>query len=53
VLTESEVHAKLEKELEDVLQGRTLHEAINPLLGMDGDIVRFVLCTIELIRYLA
>ncbi|OJA20984.1 hypothetical protein AZE42_10828 [Rhizopogon vesiculosus] len=35
-LTESEVRAKLEKELEGMLQGRTLHEAINPLLGMDG-----------------
>ncbi|KAG2339510.1 hypothetical protein BDR05DRAFT_1003322 [Suillus weaverae] len=32
---ESEVHAALEKQLEDMLQGRTLQDAINPLLGMD------------------
>ncbi|KAG2129942.1 hypothetical protein DEU56DRAFT_872405 [Suillus clintonianus] len=34
--TESEVRAKLEKELSDMLQGRTHQDAINPLLGMDG-----------------
>ncbi|KAG1769945.1 hypothetical protein EV702DRAFT_928114, partial [Suillus placidus] len=33
---ESEVCAALEKQLEDMLQGRTLQDAINPLLGMDG-----------------
>ncbi|KAG1828025.1 hypothetical protein EV424DRAFT_1318931 [Suillus variegatus] len=33
---ESEVRAALEKQLEDMLQGRTLQDAINPLLGMDG-----------------
>ena len=36
-IAEPEVRAKLEKELEDMLQGRTLLDAINPLLGMNGD----------------
>ncbi|KAG2116485.1 uncharacterized protein F5147DRAFT_648975 [Suillus discolor] len=32
---ESVVRAALEKQLEDMLQGRTIEDAINPLLGMD------------------
>ncbi|KAG0693203.1 hypothetical protein DFH29DRAFT_1007548 [Suillus ampliporus] len=35
-LAESEVRAKLEKELEHLLQSRMHHDTINPLLGMDG-----------------
>ncbi|KAG1907705.1 uncharacterized protein F5891DRAFT_1124569 [Suillus fuscotomentosus] len=35
-LPESEVRAKLEEELLDILQGRTHRDAINPLLGMNN-----------------
>ncbi|KAG1730147.1 uncharacterized protein EDB91DRAFT_1239152 [Suillus paluster] len=35
-LAESEVCAKLEDELEHLLQSRTCYDAINPLLGMNG-----------------
>jgi hypothetical protein len=33
---ESEVTATLEKEFEELLQGATLNDAMNPLLGMNG-----------------
>jgi hypothetical protein len=32
----SEVTATLEKEFEELLQGATLNDAMNPLLGMNG-----------------
>lgn len=33
---ESEITAALEKEFEELLQGATLNDAMNPLLGMNG-----------------
>ncbi|KAH7917866.1 hypothetical protein BV22DRAFT_1076559 [Leucogyrophana mollusca] len=35
-IPESEVKAKLEKEFEDLLNGGSLEDVINPLLGMEG-----------------
>lgn len=35
-MKESEVKATLEKELEDLLNGKSLDDVINPLLGMKG-----------------
>ncbi|EIW80535.1 hypothetical protein CONPUDRAFT_57827 [Coniophora puteana RWD-64-598 SS2] len=35
-LTEAEIRAKLEKEMEDLLRGQAAEDTINPLLGMDG-----------------
>lgn len=35
-LSETAIEATLQKEFEDLLKGRELNDAINPLFGMDG-----------------
>ena len=37
-MPENEVRARLANELETLLQGKTLDESINPLLGMPGEL---------------
>ena len=38
-MPESDIHATLEKKLDEMLQGRTVQDSINPLLGMKGTFV--------------
>jgi hypothetical protein len=46
-LPESEVRAKLEEELLDILQGRTHRDAINPLLGMNSERSQILMRVVE------
>jgi hypothetical protein len=50
--TESQVRTQLENELSDLLQGRTRCDAINPLLGMNGEHYQIVCDLLSSHRYI-